>query len=414
MLAAVAALALGAVAALATAWRMEPGVVEAYASWVSPTLVRLVASASGRVPFGLTELAMVVGVTWLVWPLPAALLRLRSAGSARDGAVRLARGLGATALRAALIAGWFYAAWGLNYARAPLVERQGWTALATAARPADADLAELVDLATAWVGYANDAYLALHGRDDAGRPTALADAAAGDADDAGRPTALADAGDGGANADWAAVDAALDEGFRAASGELREGPAFAVPRGPTKPVRLSAAMSAMRLAGFFFPWTGEANVNQLMPPYQLPHTMAHEKAHQRGIASEDEANFVGFLAAILSPSPLARYSGQLFAQRQLLRELCARDAAACERHLAKRLPGVQRDVDDGRAYWARFDGPAADVHERVNDAYLTFNGVEGGVDSYDESARLIVVWARSGGRMAMGTAGSGPGVAAGD
>jgi len=358
----------------------QPALVEtAYAAWASPSLVRLVAAASGSVPFGLAEPVMALGLAWLMWPVLTAVRPMLAAPSPRSAGRALVRGGADAALRCGLIAGWFYLAWGLNYARAPLVERQGWSALAADARPADAALTELVALCNAWVDHANQAYLALHGIADAGRPTALAEAA---------PDGIAMA--------WAALDAVLDEGFRIAAGELREGPSFAAPRGPSKPVRASPAMSGMRLAGFFFPWTGEANVNRLMPPFQLPQTMAHEKAHQRGIASEDEANFVGFLAAIRSPSPIARYSGHLFAQRQLLSELCARDGAACQAQIARRLPGVQRDVDAARAFWARFDGPAAKAHERVNDAYLELNGVAGGVDSYAESARLIVTWVRAG------------------
>jgi len=363
------------------------GRVEAiHAAWLGPALVGAVAAVSGSVPFGLAEPVLAAGVLWMAWPLAAGARRATRAPSPPEALTRLATAAGAAALRAAVAALWFYAAWGLGYGRPSLVARQGWDAQAERSAPAEADLAELRALAAAWVARANAAYLEVHGVPDALRPTALADAVPGDP-----------------NRAWTAVDAALDEGFRVAARELREPPAFARSRGIAKPVRLSGVMSRMQLAGFFFPWTGEANVNRAMPPFQLPHTMAHEKAHQRGIATEDEANFVGFLAAIRSPSALARYSGHLFAQRQLLGELCARDAAACDALLARRHAGVQRDVDDARAFWARFEGPAAEAQEAFNDAYLQANGVADGVASYDRSVRLLVVWVRaSGGLAAMG------------
>ena len=53
-----------------------------------------------------------------------------------------------------------------------------------------------------------------------------------------------------------------------------------VPKG----VRFSTALSAMDFTGFYFPFTGEANLNIDSPACYLPSTIAHEMAHQRGIA----------------------------------------------------------------------------------------------------------------------------------
>ncbi len=80
-------------------------------------------------------------------------------------------------------------------------------------------------------------------------------------------------------------------------------------------------MNHLGIVGIHFPWTGEADYNYTVPAFQLPHAIAHEKAHRRGVASEDEANFIGYLANALSDAPYARCSGFLFAQRQLLGEL---------------------------------------------------------------------------------------------
>jgi hypothetical protein len=123
-------------------------------------------------------------------------------------------------------------------------------------------------------------------------------------------------------------------------------------------------------------------------------TAAHEKAHQRGLNPENEANFFGFLAAAHTPHPAARYSAFLFAQRQLLTALAAYDETRARALVARRLPGVQRDVDHIRDYWARFEGPAREASRRTNDAFLRTNRVEGGVASYGRSVELLVAWAR--------------------
>jgi hypothetical protein len=164
----------------------------------------------------------------------------------------------------------------------------------------------------------------------------------------------------------------------------------------------------MGLSGFYCPFTGEANVNASVPAAYRAHTIAHEKAHQRGIHPENEANFLGFLAGISSHDPVARYSALLFAQRQLLRALLsagARDEA--KELIDRRLPGVQRDVDDLNAYWSRYVGPARRIATRVNDAYLKTNRVHDGVLAYGRSVELIVAWARSrGGHVVDAPAGS--------
>ena len=65
-----------------------------------------------------------------------------------------------------------------------------------------------------------------------------------------------------------------------------------------KPVMLSELMSYTHITGVYSFFTGEANINVAFPDYTIPYTAAHELAHQRGIAREDEANFVAFLVCM--------------------------------------------------------------------------------------------------------------------
>ena len=74
-------------------------------------------------------------------------------------------------------------------------------------------------------------------------------------------------------------------------------------------------MSRLGLSGFYMPFTGEPNFNDAQPDFDLPYVIAHEKAHQRGFAREDEANFIAFLVCVNSTDPYLRYSGYLNALR---------------------------------------------------------------------------------------------------
>jgi hypothetical protein len=49
-------------------------------------------------------------------------------------------------------------------------------------------------------------------------------------------------------------------------------------------------------------------MNYQMPVFNRPFVACHEMSHQMGYGAEDEANFVGFLAATGSDDRLLRYS----------------------------------------------------------------------------------------------------------
>ncbi len=80
-----------------------------------------------------------------------------------------------------------------------------------------------------------------------------------------------------------------------------------------KPVQLSHWWSYTGITGMYFPFFAEANVNIDVPDSGIPATAAHELAHTRGFAREDECNFLAYLACIHHSSGDVRYSGYLSA-----------------------------------------------------------------------------------------------------
>ena len=118
-----------------------------------------------------------------------------------------------------------------------------------------------------------------------------------------------------------------------------------------KPVMLSEAMSYTHITGVYTYFTGEANINVHFPDYTIPYTAAHELAHQRGIAREDEANFVAFLVCAESDDPYIRYSGYLNLYEYVASALYA-DTDAYKRVYSTLLSPV---VGEMRAYSAFFN-----------------------------------------------------------
>ena len=163
-----------------------------------------------------------------------------------------------------------------------------------------------------------------------------------------------------------------------------------------KPVMLSKPMSYTHITGVYTFFTGEANLNVYFPDYTLPFTAAHELAHQRGIAREDEANFVAFLVTSASEDVYIRYSGYLNLLEYVLNALYRADAEAYAEVFRTLKPCV---IGELRAYSEFFDAyrdsGLSEVSGAVNDAYLKLNGNEAGTASYGLVVDLAVAWKKA-------------------
>jgi len=156
-----------------------------------------------------------------------------------------------------------------------------------------------------------------------------------------------------------------------------------------KPLQLSRIATLMGISGFYIAYTAEVVYNNEIPPVDLPMTIAHHKAHQRGYAREDEANFIAFLVCEKANDPYVRYSAYMHALRVL--EPMAKGDRTRYLDLFSRInPGAQTDLRLRSDFWvggkSAFLGP---VSRRIFDMYLRANRVQGGVKSYDEDIYLM-------------------------
>lgn len=159
-----------------------------------------------------------------------------------------------------------------------------------------------------------------------------------------------------------------------------------------KPVMLSKPWTYTHITGVYTYFTGEANINVNMPDYTIPFTAAHELAHQRGIAREDEANFVAFLVCAASDDEYVRYSGYLSMFEYVGNALYRADRDA---YWAVLGTLDERAVGEMRAYNEFFKkyehNVAASVSGTINNAYLTIQGTPG-VQSYGMVVDLCVAY----------------------
>lgn len=174
-------------------------------------------------------------------------------------------------------------------------------------------------------------------------------------------------------------------------------PALARPLySPPKPVLFSELMSYADIAGMYFPFTVESNINTDGPFFTIPATMGHEMAHQCGFMREDEANFIAYLACKESDDALMRYSGLLLAYDNAMGALRKADPEAATQISAGLAPSVQRDLAERAEHWAQYEGPVQEASNAANDAYLKANNQSDGMRSYGRMVDLLLAEQRAG------------------
>jgi hypothetical protein len=160
-----------------------------------------------------------------------------------------------------------------------------------------------------------------------------------------------------------------------------------------KPVMLSVPMSYTHTTGIYTFFTGEANLNVDFPDYTLTFTAAHELAHQRGIAREDEANFTAFLVGINSGDRYIEYSAYL----NMFEYVSAALYRADDKMYSEVISSLKQEAIDEMKAYSRFfdkyrDSKAGQVSSALNNAYLIANGTAEGTKSYGLVVDLAVAY----------------------
>jgi uncharacterized protein DUF3810 len=145
-------------------------------------------------------------------------------------------------------------------------------------------------------------------------------------------------------------------------------------------------------AGYYNPFTGEAQVNVLDPDFTLPYTACHEMGHQLGYAKENEANFIGFLACRESSDPSVRYSTYLDLYQYAFRELYFRDSVLARNYRGMLAPGVREDLRELRRFNRKYENELEPQVWAAYSRYLRANGQPQGVNTYSEVTAWLIAF----------------------
>ena len=159
-----------------------------------------------------------------------------------------------------------------------------------------------------------------------------------------------------------------------------------------KPVLLSKPMSYMHTLGIYTFFTGEANININFPDYTIPYTSAHELAHQRGIAREDEANMIAFLVCMESDDPYIRYSAYLNMYEYVANALYRTSPEHYRKVNAKLNAKTKAEQIAYSNFFNQYRySSAGKVSSAVNDTFLKVQGTEGEI-SYNLVVELTIAY----------------------
>ena len=189
---------------------------------------------------------------------------------------------------------------------------------------------------------------------------------------------------------FSALNDKLNDAYRSGSKKYGSIQSFS---SRVKAIMLSEPMTYTHISGVYTFFTGEANVNVNYPEYNHPFTMAHEMAHQRGIAREDEANFVAYLICLESEDNFVRYSAYLNMFEYLSSALGKADGEIQLEMWNKLDVRVIKELFAYSEFFEKYrDNVAADVSDAVNDGYLVSQGQSSGTMSYGLVVELAVAY----------------------
>ncbi|RDK85548.1 DUF3810 domain-containing protein [Marinirhabdus gelatinilytica] len=183
------------------------------------------------------------------------------------------------------------------------------------------------------------------------------------------------------------VFAMSDNGYKNLEGQF---PQLAYHPKSIKKSGWSLGLTYMGYSGYYNPFSGEAQVNNLIKTYKFPVVSCHEQAHQIGYAAENEANFIATLATLNNDNTYIKYSGYIFALRYCVNELARRDMALYEELLPTINFGILESYREMREFWDSYQNPFETFSKAFWDQFLKANNQSKGIMSYSYMVALVV------------------------
>lgn len=161
---------------------------------------------------------------------------------------------------------------------------------------------------------------------------------------------------------------------------------------PLKPSVLHTILSHIGVQGYYHPLTGEGHYNKNVHLSLQPFVFVHEMAHQMGVGSETDANFMAYVLCTQSKQKLFKYSAYLNVYFYTYNELYYSDSVIAK-NTRKLLPATTlAHIEAIKELSKKFNSPIRKYTLAFYDHYLKAFGQEQGIGSYGKVGSHIYFW----------------------
>jgi hypothetical protein len=158
-----------------------------------------------------------------------------------------------------------------------------------------------------------------------------------------------------------------------------------------KKMVFESLFTKMGVSGYYGPFFNEIHINNYSLNFTYPFTLAHEMAHQFGIAKESEANLYAYIVCINSDDERIRYSAYASIISYLLNDVRALMPDEYEEVINSVNPVIIEDLQRNRKHWlSARNETLSDVQNKAYDAYLKGNRISSGRENYSEVVGLLI------------------------
>jgi hypothetical protein len=147
------------------------------------------------------------------------------------------------------------------------------------------------------------------------------------------------------------------------------------------------------ISGIYMPFVGESNIDDGLHYFEKPFSMAHEMAHGYGWTDEATANFIAYLGCTQSDDAFIRYSGYLAYYRYVASNYRRYNPEAYKLFRETLPEGIKNDlkaINDRQGQFKTWFET-----EKINNVYLNWQGVQGGIVSYSRVVLLVYSWRKN-------------------
>lgn len=244
---------------------------------------------------------------------------------------------------------WLYISWGYNYFRPDVYSRMGWKA-------PNANEAEFRTVFDTIISRANRHYMKFD------------------------------------SIDISAIDSLVELSYKKNSNYL----GINYPNGSrrNKKMIFNSLTDKMGIFGYYGPFFSEIHITSNGLPFDYPSALAHEKAHQFGIANEAEASLLSYVICTSSDDQRLLYSGDLTFLAYFMNDAeQLHDYHAYTKKIDKR---VYDDIFYRQDYYNSLQNITMEkVQSVAYDAYLKTNNIKSGIKNYNQVVALIISWLNS-------------------